>query len=216
MLHKVDIAASAFANYGVKEGDKVILIMTSCPELVYILLALNKIGAVANMINPLFTQEQIRDRINDTNADVMIVLDQFWGLIDSIFQELCIKRTVVVPIVESMPTITKLIAGIKLKKKIPYSKKILSFRDFLKINDGKSCKEECKSDIPAIMVYSSGTTGASKGIVLTNKGMNATIAHYEHTGFEYNRNYTYLQIVPVWFSTGAVFVYLCHYVLDSH
>ena len=51
----------------VKEGDKVILIMTSCPDLVYILLALNKIGAVANMINPLFTQEQIRDRINDTN-----------------------------------------------------------------------------------------------------------------------------------------------------
>ena len=174
MLHKVDIAASAFANYGVKEGDKVILIMTSCPELVYILLALNKIGAVANMINPLFTQEQIRDRINDTNADVMIVLDQFWGLIDSIFQELCIKRTVVVPIVEPMPVITKLIAGIKLKK-IPYSPKILSFRDFLKINDGKSCKEECKSDIPAIMVYSSGTTGASKGIVLTNKGMNGDV-----------------------------------------
>ena len=56
------------------------------------------------------------NRINDTNADVMIVLDQFWGLIDSIFQELCIKRTVVVPIVESMPVITKLIAGIKLKK----------------------------------------------------------------------------------------------------
>lgn len=110
-----------------------------------------------------------------------------------------------VPIVESMPTITKLIAGIKLKKKIPYSQKIISFRDFLKINDGKSCKEECKSDILAIMVYSSGTTGASKGIVLTNKGMNATIAHYEHTGFEYKRNYTYLQIVPVWFSTGAVF-----------
>ena len=46
MFHEVDIAASAFANYGVKEGDKVILIMTSCPELVYILLALNKIGAV--------------------------------------------------------------------------------------------------------------------------------------------------------------------------
>ena len=212
MFHKADIVASAFANYGVKEGDKVILIMTSCPELVYILLALNKIGAVANMINPLFTQEQIRDRINDTNAEVMIVLDQFWGLIDSIFQELCIKRTVVVPIVESMPTITKLIASIKLKKKILYSQKILSFRDFLKINDGKSCKEECKSDIPAIMVYSSGTTGASKGIVLTNKGMNATIAHYEHTGFEYKRNYTYLQIVPVWFSTGAVlclFMPLC-------
>ena len=117
MFHKADIAASAFANYGVKEGYKVILIMTSCPELVYILLALNKIGAVANMINPLFMQEQIRDRINDTNAEVMIVLDQFWGLVDSIFQELCIKRTVVVPIVESMPTTTKLIAGIKLKKK---------------------------------------------------------------------------------------------------
>ncbi len=205
MFEKADIIANSFAEYGVRKGDNVILLMSSCPELVYILLALNKIGAVANMINPLFTSEQIRDRINDTNASLMIVLDQLVGLIEPLSGKLCIKKTIVVPITSSMPTITKIIAGIKLKKKIPYSDTVISWKDFEKNNTKISCVEVCDDDCPAIMVYSSGTTGASKGIVLMNKGMNATIAHYENTGFEYKRDYTYLQIVPVWFSTGAVF-----------
>ena len=52
------------------------------------------------------------------------------------------------------------------------------------------------------MVYSSGTTGASKGIVLTNDGINATIAQYE-TGFpEVSRQKKFLHIVPIWFSSG--------------
>ena len=212
MFEKADMVANAFTNYGVKEGDNVILIMTSCPELVYILLGLNKIGVVVNMINPLFTQDQIKDRINDTGAEVMVVLDQLLGSVESILQDLCVNMVVVVPIVASMPAVTRIISGIKLKKKIPYSKKIVKFKQFVKKYGKKLSSEVCNADIPAIMVYSSGTTGASKGIVLTNKGMNATIAHYEYTGFEYKQNYTYLQIVPVWFSTGAVvclFMPLC-------
>ena len=93
MFEKVDIAANAFGNYGVKEGDNVILVMTSCPELVYILLGLNKIGVVANMINPLFTQEQIKDRINDTGAEVMVVLDQLFESVEPILQDICVNNT---------------------------------------------------------------------------------------------------------------------------
>lgn len=55
----------------------------------------------------------------------------------------------------------------------------------------------------AIMVYSSGSTGASKGIVLTNDGINATIQNYDY-GYDYLRGDIFLQMVPVWFSTGIV------------
>lgn len=54
------------------------------------------------------------------------------------------------------------------------------------------------------MVYSSGTTGASKGIVLTNDGINATISHYMISDFPYKRGNRFLQMIPVWFSTGMV------------
>lgn len=58
-------------------------------------------------------------------------------------------------------------------------------------------------DHDAIMVYSSGSTGASKGIVLTNDGINATIQNYDY-GYDYLRGDIFLQMVPVWFSTGIV------------
>ncbi len=54
------------------------------------------------------------------------------------------------------------------------------------------------------MVYSSGTTGASKGIVLTNDGINATISHYLSPDFPYEKQSKFLQMIPIWFSTGIV------------
>lgn len=205
MFECVERVASALISKGVKEGDNVILLMTSCPELVYLILALNKIGAVANMINPLFSREQIRDRINDTDAELLIVLDQLYGLLDGIQNNLCIKHTVVIPIVNSMPFVTRTIAGVKLKKRISYSERVIPWKQFVSEKIRRNTETVNKGENAAIMVYSSGTTGASKGIVLTNKGINSTISHYEHTGFEYIREQTYLQIVPTWFSTGAVF-----------
>lgn len=205
LFENTDLVADSLVSEGVKKGDNVILLMSSCPELVYLLLALNKIGAVANMINPLFTKEQIRDRINDTDAKLMIVLDQLYMLTADISDQLCIEKTIVVPIVNSMPATVKFVASLKLNKKITYSDNVISWKTFCKNRSDKIINSANESELPAIMVYSSGTTGASKGIVLVNKGMNATIAHYEYTGFEYKREQTYLQIIPTWFSTGAVF-----------
>jgi len=205
MFDMADIVAKSLSKEGVKKGDNIILLMSSCPELVYLLLAINKIGAVANMINPLFSKEQIKDRINDTEARIMFVLDQLYKLTDDIFDELCVKKAVVIPIVNSMPFVTGIVAGIKLRKEIKYNETLISWKCFIRNRNRENIKTVSENDLPAIMVYSSGTTGASKGIVLMNKGINATIAHYECTGFEYERNYTYLQIIPTWFSTGAVF-----------
>lgn len=206
LFHMVDKVAQVFLNYGIRSGDNISLLMSSCPEMVYILLGANKIGAVVNMVNPVFDDCQIRDRVNDSEADVLIVLDQLVEKIIGIQDELCVKHIVVVPIEQSMPTIIRLAAHHKLKKKISYTTRVLRWDDFVdKYSDGNNIEiTGSDENLPAIMVYSSGTTGASKGIVLTNKGINATIAHYEYTGFEYDRSDKFLQIIPTWFSTGTV------------
>lgn len=210
LFNAVDRVANSLYSYGIRKGDNVALLMLSCPELVYLVLALNKIGAVANMINPLFDEKQIKDRINDTEANLLIVIDQLYSRIENIRAELSIKDTVVIPLECSMPTLTRIIAHQKLKKNISYTNSIWEWDKFITKfnNDATGIEDSNDEELPAIMVYSSGTTGASKGIVLINKGINATIGHYENSGFEYERKESYLQIIPTWFSTGIVFCLL--------
>ena len=207
LFSNIQRTRDALLNYGIKSGDKVILFTSSTPETVYIVLALCRIGAVANMINPLFTKEQIIARINETDASLMIVLDQLYEKIADVFDDLCMKTTVVVPVYQSMPKITGEIAKIKLKKPIKYNSQILLWNDFIGQAHNSAPDAEYEKNRPLIMVYSSGTTGASKGIVLTSDGLRSMLIHYSHPNFQYQPFYrgdTMLQMIPVWFSTGIV------------
>lgn len=92
LIRNVDLVKNAFVAQGIKKGDKVIMFTSATPEMVYITLALCRIGAVANMINPLFTEEQIRDRINETDATLLVVLDQLYGKIKMSFREPVLRK----------------------------------------------------------------------------------------------------------------------------
>ena len=205
LFQQVERVRNAFLNEGIRKGDKVILFTSSTPETVYAVLALCRIGAVADMINPLFTKEQAIDRINETEATLMIVLEQIYDRIADAIPETCVKKTVIVPIYQSMPTAKGTLARLKLKKKIPYSDTVISWKTFLQNDTNDQPDATYVKDHPLIMVYSSGSTGASKGIVLTNTGINSTLFHYSsHQQFPRTRGERFLQMIPVWFSTGII------------
>lgn len=210
LFENTNMTKRAFVSAGVKRGDNVAFLMLSCPELLYSFLALNQLGACANMINPLFSPEQMRDRINDTGAEIILILDQLYESLTPVMHEICAKQIVIVPLENSMPFPTKTLAHMKLKKQIPYDEHTITWNRFIR-NTNKNTPDiplVYAPGTPAVMVYSSGTTGAAKGIVLTNEGINTTLRHYESSGFIYNRKMKSLQIVPLWFSTGLVFCLL--------
>ena len=84
--------------------------------------------------------------------------------------------------------------------------KYLPWKEFIKAGERYAwlVDEPYGKDRPVVMVYSSGTTGASKGIQLTNDGINATIVQYYYMTNELSRQMSFLHIVPIWFSTGIV------------
>lgn len=209
LFQSIDLCAKALKQIGIKKGSCVTLCTAAVPEAIYLVLACSKIGAVANFMNPLFSTEQMIARVNDTEAEWIFILDRMYSYIEAALSRTCVKNVVIIPVYESMPSITRAFVRLRSRKYHnlkPNGKLLLRWPDFLALGNlytGK-VEEAYQKDVPVIMVYSSGSTGASKGILLTNDGINATIAFYHSASFRHLRGETFLQLVPVWFSTGIV------------
>ena len=211
MFDHVESCAKAFKKLGIARGDSIGLCTSGVPEAVYIMLAASKIGAVANFINPLFTTESMIGRINDTQAKVMFVLDKLYANIALAIDNTCIEKVFIIPATNALPLPIRTLANLKDKQDISLknalkSDKFMLWNEFIKRGSDYSggTTAEYVKDSPVIMVYSSGTTGASKAIVLTNDSVNATILQYSYMIKGAKRQTSFLHIVPIWFSTGNI------------
>ena len=198
LFNTINSLAKSIKYNGVKKGDFVTICCPGIPETVYSFYALSKLGAVANMIAPYFDKKDFVDRIYDCKSNLLIVMDSFYDDIKDAVNKSNIEKVVIVPTLNSSPL------GLVSKKiKIKQNNEIL-WNDFLKEGKYLSNVETIpyEKDLPLAMVYSSGTTGASKGIILTNDSFQNSISDYFNTGLDIHRNQKFYQIIPTWYSTG--------------
>ena len=198
LFRETDRIVNALVNMGVKRGDVINLLVAATPEAVYMVLACSKLGVLANFLNPLFSEQQIIDRINDTESPYLFVLDKMIPLVKKVDEHTCIEKIVCIPVAESMPKLIKMVVS----KKKDSIEGAMRWEDFMMLGKKDSfAPQDYVKDTPVVMVYSSGTTGASKGIVLTNDSILATRI-MEKASLTSLIETTFLAIIPIWFSTG--------------
>ncbi|MEN6339455.1 MAG: AMP-binding protein [Clostridiaceae bacterium] len=178
MVRQVKQTARAFSAIGIREGDKVMLCMPNCPQIVLCFYALNRIGAIAALIHPLSSVGEIAFYIKDSGSRAVVTLDQFYPKFEEVRKTVRFETLVLTSVADALKPVMKvgykLTEGRKLPK-IPKNADVLWWKDF--IGGAKSATESCfvkrKGNDPAVILFSGGTTGVTKGILLSNLNFNA-------------------------------------------
>ena len=179
MVMEIERCAKALKTIGIRENDKVTIAMPNCPQAIFLFYAVNLVGAIANMIHPLSAEKEIEFYLNESESVLAITLDQFYDKFERIRQNTKVVNIVIASVKDALSKPIKagymLTAGRKIEK-IPADAPVLMWKDFLRLS--KSCfyktyKVERHGADPAVILYSGGTTGTTKGIVLTNRNFNA-------------------------------------------
>ena len=204
---EIDQCASAFRSTGIREGDVVAICMANTPEAVIAFYALNKIGAIANMIHPLSAETEIRESLNSTHSVMLIAINIIYDKIKDIVDESPVFKTIIVSPSDSMPKLLKVAYKIKEESKIKYKKdeSIVRWKDFMNSARRYNAHTVRKgiNDVAAIL-HSGGTTGVPKNIELTNGNMNALGEQAHIVLPDMRTNDNFLTIMPLFHCFGLV------------
>lgn len=204
----IDKVAKAFRSQGIRRGDVVTILSANTPEAVISFYALNKIGAVANMVHPLSAENEIKEALNRYSTVMLVAMDITYSKVKNIINDTEVYKTIIISAKDSMPTLMKIGYEVTQGYKVEKPKKSEDFiywKDFIKFGAKYSkdkVAEETKRDTPAVILHSGGTTGTPKGIVLSNGNFNAATIQAERALPDLNREDVILAIMPIFHGFG--------------
>ena len=179
MVQEIEKCAKSLKTLGVRVGDKVTIAMPNCPQAIYMFYAVNLVGGIANMIHPLSAEKEIEFYLNASESTTAITLDQFYNKFEKVRERTKVVNMIIASVRDALsPTIKAgymLTEGRKIQK-IPEDAPVIRWREFMEMSRYcfyKNYRMERGFDDPAVILYSGGTTGTTKGIVLTNGNFNA-------------------------------------------
>ena len=173
-IEEVNEYAKVFTKSGIKHGDIVTIMLPNVPNVLISLYALNKIGAIANMVHPLSSEEEILFSLESTKSKELIMLNTFYEKIENIINKTNVEKVIFVSASDYMPFFLKIaynISQIKKYKKHPKKDMYFTWKSFYKKYHTSEHMKFPKfgKDTPAVIIHSGGTSGTPKNVVIQNR-----------------------------------------------
>ena len=178
-LRNINVCAKGLLEYGIKKGDIVTICMPNMPEAIYVFYACNKIGAVADIIHPLSSPEEVNIYLNESKSRFLFLVDFDYEKYKDVIEKSLIYKTILVSPSESMKLILRtgyqLLKGRSVKKPKRSDTRYLTWSSFFVMGANSKLKANVEVDSGdlALILHSGGTTGKPKGIMISNFNFNA-------------------------------------------
>ena len=210
-MQNIDAVAKAYLAMGIQKGDRVTICMPNCPQALCSFYALNRIGAVSNMIHPLSAAGEIKFYLNFSKSKAILTLDQFYAKLAPIMDTLDNRDTTLILAKIADELLPHLAVGYALTSGRKYQHpprkgNYIWWHEFMQIGKKKDLplpESFGKAGDGASILYSGGTTGTTKGILLSNMNFNAcglqTIAA---SGFAPINGMKMLSVMPIFHGFG--------------
>lgn len=199
--------AKSLKSQGVKEGDTIAICMPNTPEAILMFYAANMVGALVSLIHPLSAEKEIQNYVNGSGATFLLSLDLVYDKVHNIVDNTCIKKIVIASAGDSLKTIKKFLYKFKNRGTVPkieLTDDIMTWNEF--INYGYDYQGEIAclkgANVPAVILYSGGTSGDPKGILLTNMNFNALALSCHKMIEQSGEGESILAILPIFHGFG--------------
>ncbi len=170
----VNAFAACLRDFNIKKGDSVAILLPNIIPCVVAYYAIMKIGAITVMNNPLYSDRELLHQFNDSEAKVLITLDLLGNRMIDLKAKTNIRQIIYTSIGDYLPFPKNLIFKLIGKRKrlaadVKPAKDVYRWKTMLAKYTGSDCQSSCKSDDVAMYQYTGGTTGVSKGVILTHE-----------------------------------------------
>lgn len=164
-------------DLGVKKGDRVAIHLPNCPQFCISYAAILRAGGIVVPCNPVYTAREMKHQLVDSGAEIIITLSAMYPMIRQIRSETKLRHVIVAKIKTYFPPLTKLLFSLLLEKKSGHKVDIAGdenthwFEELLAKAPEKPKPVDVSLDDTAVLMYTGGTTGVSKGAQLTHKNI---------------------------------------------
>src|SRR5213594_4877112 len=173
-------AAWRFANglrrLGVKTGDRVALVLPNSPQFVIAFYGALRAGAIVVPCNPLYTPPELQYQLADSGATVVVVLSRLYPTVKAARADTAVEHVIVTNIKEEMPPVLRVLFTLAKEKKDGHRQPFAGDPGAVSFSELVSAPAEpfdagTKPDDLALLQYTGGTTGVSKGAMLSHRAL---------------------------------------------
>lgn len=204
LFFQIDRYAKALLALGVREKEIVTVALPSIPEALYLVYALNRIGAVANMIHPLAGKQEMVNYLNEVSSRFVFMFDGTYQIIKDALSETSVEKAVVISVGASLKPALKHLYLFKNRPPRFSSALFETWHAFLSRGKHTELHEVKKDPFSlALISHTGGTTGEPKGVMLTDYNVNAVIWQVVST-LEHRRQERMLVVLPPFINYSLV------------